>query len=301
MNHTNTVRSIAAHVTEYQTILRSDPSAPPPIFGEHNSLYNQGRPGLSNTFGAALWGLDFNLYAASAGFKRVHMHQGTNYRYASWQPIATPNATLGTKAPYYGNIAVAAALGNTILSPASVVSLPSHPRQDKESVYAVYTQNGSVLSRIVIINFHSYNTTVDGAGIVPVPNPLPRPSRNFTFALSSPNSTNTTPSCIPTSFKIQRLMANGTDAITGTTWDGWSYDHELDGGRPVRLGNVTVGETVKVEGRVFTVDVPDGSAVLVHVDLGDGEEMDGYGGAVSVRGVLVDGDEKKDDAKWCDL
>ncbi|KAK0632798.1 hypothetical protein B0T14DRAFT_419604 [Immersiella caudata] len=301
MNHTNTVRSISAHVTEYQTILRSDPSAPPPIFGEHNSLYNQGRPGLSNTFGAALWGLDFNLYAASSGFKRVHMHQGTNYRYASWQPISTPNATIGTKAPYYGNIAVAAALGNTVLSPASVISLPSRPKQDKESVYAVYTQNGSVISRIVIINFHSYNTTVDGAGIVPVPDPLPRPSRNFTISLSSPNSTSTAPSSTPTSFKIQRLMANGTDAITGITWDGWSFNHELDGGRPVRLVNVTVGETVEVEGGIFTVGVPDGSAVLVHVDFRDGEEGGRYASAVSVRGVIVDKDEEKDGAKWCDL
>ncbi|KAK4454591.1 family 79 putative glycoside hydrolase [Podospora aff. communis PSN243] len=300
MNHTNTVRSIAAHVTEYQAILRSDASAPPPIFGEHNSLYNQGRPGLSNTFGAALWGLDFNLYAASAGFKRVHMHQGTNYRYASWQPISTPNATLGTKAPYYGNIAVAAAFGNTIHSPASVLSLPSHPQQDKEAVYAIYTQNGSALTRIVIINFHSYNTTVDGAGIVPVFDPPPRPTRNFTFALSLPNATDTTPSPSLGSLRIQRLMAKGTDAITGITWDGWSYNYELDGGRPVRLGNVTVDETVEVEGGgLFTVDVPDGSAVLVHVD--DSEKAGGYGGGVSGRAVEVGGRGNEQDGMWCDL
>ena len=71
----------------------------------------------------------------------------------------------------------------------------------------------------------------------------------------------------------------------------------------MRLGNVTVGETVKVEeGRAFTISVPDGSAVLVHVDFGDrGEVVDGYGGAVSVRGVVVDRDEENDDAKLCDL
>lgn len=83
MNHAVTKRSVDAHIAEYKSILsRSSSSnpAPPLIFGETNSLYNQGRPGLSNTFGAALWGLDFNLYAASVGFKRVHMHMGTNYR-----------------------------------------------------------------------------------------------------------------------------------------------------------------------------------------------------------------------------
>ncbi|KAK0657684.1 glycoside hydrolase family 79 protein [Cercophora newfieldiana] len=271
MNHTNTIRSITAHVNEYQSIHSSDPSAPPPIFGEHNSLYNQGRPGLSNTFGAALWGLDFNLYAAAAGLKRVHMHQGTNYRYASWQPIDTPNATLGTKAPYYGNIAVAASLGNTVVSPAAVAHIPPATKQDKEAVYAVYTHNGTTLARIVVINLHSYNTTVDGAGTVSVVDPPPRPIRSFAF--TSTGSSDTTPAMKKgTALKIQRLLANGTDAISGITWDGWSYNYELDRGRPVRMGNVTTGETVEVEEQGgFTVGVPDGSAVLIHVDDGDGE------------------------------
>ncbi|AEO70011.1 glycoside hydrolase family 79 protein [Thermothielavioides terrestris NRRL 8126] len=83
MNHAVTKRSVDAHIKEYNAILAQSASrdgVPPLIFGEANSLYNQGRPGLSNTFGAALWGVDFNLYAASVGFKRVHMHMGTNYR-----------------------------------------------------------------------------------------------------------------------------------------------------------------------------------------------------------------------------
>ncbi|KAL2174635.1 glycoside hydrolase family 79 protein [Thermothelomyces heterothallicus CBS 202.75] len=81
MNHAVTKRSVDAHITEYNKILsQSSAPVPPLIFGETNSLYNQGRPGLSNTFGAALWGVDFNLYSASVGFKRVHMHMGTNFR-----------------------------------------------------------------------------------------------------------------------------------------------------------------------------------------------------------------------------
>lgn len=82
MNHTVTKKSVDAHIVEYNNItaLSGKNGAPPLIFGETNSLYNQGRPGLSNTFGAALWGIDFNLYSASVGFKRVHMHMGTNYR-----------------------------------------------------------------------------------------------------------------------------------------------------------------------------------------------------------------------------
>lgn len=71
--------SVDAHILEYNQTVFSG-SGVPLIMGETNSLYNQGKPGLSNSFGAALWGIDFNLYCASVGFKRVHMHMGTNYR-----------------------------------------------------------------------------------------------------------------------------------------------------------------------------------------------------------------------------
>ncbi len=80
MNHTRTTRDVDEQVAEYKRIMSVNNHHAPLIFGETNSLYNQGKPGLSNSFGATLWGVDFNLYSASAGFKRVHMHQGTNYR-----------------------------------------------------------------------------------------------------------------------------------------------------------------------------------------------------------------------------
>lgn len=84
MNHTSTVASIAKQLNESR-LLAELPSDLNPglrfILGETNSLYNQGKPGLSDSFGAALWGVDFNLWCASVGIGRVHMHQGTNYRW----------------------------------------------------------------------------------------------------------------------------------------------------------------------------------------------------------------------------
>ena len=35
---------------------------------------------LCASFGAALWGVDWNTYLASQNLTRSHMHQGTNYR-----------------------------------------------------------------------------------------------------------------------------------------------------------------------------------------------------------------------------
>ncbi|KAK4144763.1 uncharacterized protein C8A04DRAFT_36332 [Dichotomopilus funicola] len=279
MNHAVTKRSVDAHVDEYNAILSqsssSDDPVPPLIFGETNSLYNQGRPGLSNTFGAALWGVDFNLYSASVGFKRVHMHMGTNYRYAAWQPVLTDLATLGTKAPYYGSITVAAALGS---DPATVVSIPltsssvsssssstastsstsANSSDDNantsaaaddlqpEAAYAIYTSQGTHLTRLVILNMRSYNTTRDGAGLEPVPSPPPRGETEYAFALDITGASSANKIQVGQELTVRRLLANGSDAITGITWDGWSYNYELEGGKPVRLDNVTVGETVVV-------------------------------------------------------
>ena len=123
---------------------------------------------------------------------------------------------------------------------------------DMESSYGIY-KNGE-LAKIVAINMHGYNTTVDGAGVDPLPNPDPRPSRSFEFSVPS--------SWAGKEVGVQWLMANGSDAITGVTFDGWSYNYELDNGKPVKLDNVTTGDTLKA-GEVLKVLVPDSSAALL--------------------------------------
>ncbi|KAJ4147158.1 hypothetical protein LMH87_001703 [Akanthomyces muscarius] len=251
MNHTRTTRDVDEQVQQYRKIMATGKGKAPLIFGETNSLYFQGKPGLSNSFGAALWGLDFNLYSASAGYQRVHMHQGTNYRYQSWQPIDTEKTAKGTKAPYYGNIAAASALGNLVHRNVTVASLPL--ASDTEAAYAIY--EGGRLRRLLAINMHGYNTTVDGAGVDPLPKPPPRSSRSYSFRIGGSGG----------DVGVQRLMANGSDAITGITFDGWSYNYELDNGKPVRQRNVTTGERLRVSGGVVTVQVPDSSAALLNI------------------------------------
>lgn len=77
---------------------------------------------------------------------------------------------------------------------------------------------------------------------------------------------------------VQRLAANGSDAITGITWDGWSYNYELANGQPVRLANVTdVGETVVVsDNGTVAVTVPDASAAVLWF-VGNGSVPEGGG------------------------
>jgi hypothetical protein len=245
MNHTMTTKSVH-NLANLSQVLSADGLTPniPFILGEHNSLYNEGAPGLSNAFGAGLWGIDFNLFAASQGIRRQHMHQGTDYRYASWQPIQTEKTTVGTKPPYYGNIFVAEMVRGGADVQIVNLALP----QEQEAAYAAYV-NGQ-LARIAVVNLVEYNYTDSDPT-------AHRPSATYSFQLPSSGSK---------SLSVQRLMANGSNAVTGITWDGYSYNYELEGGKPVRLHNVTVGETALVGPHgVVAIDVPYSSAVILNV------------------------------------
>jgi hypothetical protein len=215
------------------------------ILGETNSLYHQGKPGLSNSFGAALWGVNFNLLAASTNIRQVFMHQGTDYRYASWQPIATNKTAIGTKAPFYGNVAVVAALANSTKSAVRVANVPL--KNETEAAYAVFSDDK--LARLMVINMKEYNYSV--------PSPSERPVTSYNFTL-------------PTSCKgsgvVQRLIANGSDAISGISFNGMSWNYELAGGKGQLLGNATRDDIVWVasDGAV-SVKVPDSSAALVQL------------------------------------
>jgi len=155
MNHTSTVVSVAKHLNESKLLSNV---GLPYILGETNSLYNE-------------WGVDFNLYCAAMGIARVHMHQGTNYRYASWQPVQTVNETRGTKAPYYGNIMVATFLGDLTKGSVSISDLELG--NIYQNAYAAYVDGR--LERIAIIQMNAYNYTVGTSS--------PRPSETFSFQL----------------------------------------------------------------------------------------------------------------------
>lgn len=178
-------------------------------------------------------------------------------QYQAWQPVSTDLGTIGTKAPYYGSIALAAMVGDNSRHPVSITSIPLSSDSEEAAYAAHYTKgHDDKLARIIVVNLHGYNTTVDGQGLEPVPTPKKRGSRKYTFDVGKSHG----------SVGVQRLLANGSDAITGITFDGWSYNYELDLGKPVRLHNVTVGEKTKVRDGKVTIEVPDSSAVLLNFD-----------------------------------
>ena len=223
----------------------------------------QAQPLLLDVFGSALWALDYTLYCAVLGLSRVHMQQGTGFPYSSWQPITTPNINISTSAAYYGNIAAAAVLGNITREPPKVMELDMGDvgADGLVSGYAVFVgDQWTTLRRIALLDLHAYNVTIPTSSPPPhalMPNPSTRPVRSYTFTL--PSSLNIADG---TTLGVQRLLANGSDAKVGITWDGWSYDYELDEGRPVKVGS-NVEESIVVSGGAVSVGLEDSTAVLL--------------------------------------
>jgi len=144
-------------------------------------------------------------------------------------------------------------LAGSSRSAVRVVNIPLS--SDREAAYAAYVDGR--LARLMVINLEAYNYTLNGQG--PGLNPVARPSYNYTFQLPAGSAD------AAASVGVQRLYANGSDALSGITFDGWSYNYELDNGRPVRLTNVTTGETLPISRGQVTVSVPASQAVILNV------------------------------------
>ena len=239
MNHTNIVRVINTRTGLASQLKSIDPL--PFAITEFNSILNIGIAGISDVFGAALWTLDFQLYAASTGvIDRMHVQQGGSFIYNSWQPDDQPGFPKATRPPYYGDITVASALGDATNHNIQIASFDIGGSPETDCGYVVY-QDGA-LARIVAINLVEWNATQSG-----------RPNETYTFTLPNTCSNAT----------VARLIADGSDVTTGITFNGYSYSVELANGMPVKLDNATSDEPVAIEGGVLSVTVPHSSAAIV--------------------------------------
>lgn len=252
MNHTKVVAAVARHTNIMDKI--SNYSLPYTI-SETNSLYGGGRAGVSNTFGAALWNLDFSLYSAASNISRINYHMGKNYWYSAWQPVNTTTSPIGTRAPYYGNLAAAAILGDLTSDKVQIAELNTSSPDGSKSAYSLY-HDGS-LAKLVAINLQEYNFTKSGVATDAELNDASRGYSTFSFSLG--------PAYDGKSLNVRRLLAPGADSITGITWDGYTFNYEVDNGKASRLSNVTYGETIEVSDGKASISVQDSSAVVLEL------------------------------------
>ena len=191
---------------------------------ETNSIYDEGQPGVSDTLGAALWGLELMFQIAAAGAAGVNFHGGVHNRRASDDKAYTPIARSGDRyraMPLYYSMLMFAQAARGTLVPVRLASDTSDLK-----AFAVRAPEGML--RVCLIN---QNVARDERVAID-------PGRKFTAA------------------SMLRLTGPAIDATAGVTLGGASVD-EFERWAP------PMNEEVRLTGREILVDVPAASAALV--------------------------------------
>jgi len=119
---------------------------------ETNSVFNEGEPGVSDTLGAALWGLDLMFRCAAAGCAGINYHAGDHNlrpgRNKAYTPIARAVDGRLRAAPLYYAMLMFAQVGRGALVPAMIDVAPPGL-----GAYAVRGDHGGL--RVCLINKES--------------------------------------------------------------------------------------------------------------------------------------------------
>ncbi|KAI0839795.1 glycoside hydrolase superfamily [Hypoxylon sp. FL0890] len=247
-NHSVLWHNISQYVPQ---VAAADKAGAPFVMGETNSVSCSGRSGISDTFGAALWGVDYVLLGASVGIRKLYFHLGAQSEYSSFTPKAyvLKNETLqgGIRAGWYGHYFVAkvvAAEGNGDLS---IAALPG-ANSSTLSGYAVYSGEGVLrtLRKLVFLDMGVWNGT---EGL----------SNNSTLSATDgtmfsegerPNGTIrvSTPWCAGRNVSVTRLTAPGTNAKSGVAVSGVTFNTQTgDKIGEEKTEVLTVGQNGTVE------------------------------------------------------
>lgn len=83
-NHSAVWQNVSQYVPQVEAAEKEGHSQL--VMGETNSISCGGRSGISDTFGGALWNVDYTLSLAAIGVGHSYFHLGGQNEYSSWQP-----------------------------------------------------------------------------------------------------------------------------------------------------------------------------------------------------------------------
>ena len=122
---------------------------------EVNSIYGEGQPGVSDTLGAALWGVEFMFQVATAGAAGINLHAGVHNlrpdRDKAYTPIARGTGGRHRATPLYYGMLMFAQAARGALVPVRLVS-----ELDGLRTFAVRTPESVV--RVCLINKDAMRT-----------------------------------------------------------------------------------------------------------------------------------------------
>ncbi|KAL7624158.1 hypothetical protein AAE478_005715 [Parahypoxylon ruwenzoriense] len=170
-----------------------------------------GLAGVTDVFGAALWTLNFLLYASSVGVSSVGFHMTDNSNASAWQPVPMYDRPPHVRPLYYGIAAFDQVIGPScsaqVAQYGNITGLPAG-HENFVRAYSVYQQGH--LASIVVVNSKTANASSSAHDKLTVQLKLPADLAGQTVFISY-------------------LTSPGADASEDTTWNGVSFEHSGDG------------------------------------------------------------------------
>lgn len=215
----------------------------PLVLGETNSASCGGRSGISDTFGAALWGVDYFLTATTIGISQVYWHLGPSSEYSAFVPSGfeynSHYLRQGIRANFYSHLFLAHVVSGS--NGFQVAALPDANYSDF-SGFGVFTSNSSdTLNKLVFVDLGIWNTSGSY-----VSNPTTDPDYDSTCSSSGSRPIRdvqvNTPWKENSTIEIIRLLGEGTNAKSGVNVSGTTvsdFDGSLQGA--LERDNLTVG------------------------------------------------------------
>ncbi|KAF8576860.1 glycoside hydrolase family 79 protein [Ramaria rubella] len=219
----------------------------PFIMMETNTASCGGFPGLSDSFAAALWGLDWALQLAYANFSGAMMHLGGQDDY--YNPFTPPPGSLARKAQwtvgpmYYVSLIIAEAFGPSNAS--RVVDLFQNSNNDFTPGYAIY-ENGNPM-RVALFNFVS-----DPSG-----------ASNYTADISIGGTGAGQPNASPSQVSVRYFSAPSVTSKTGFQWAGQNFGDVLESDGTLQGTQQTITIDCDTSANTCSIPVPAPGFALV--------------------------------------
>ncbi|KAK8073563.1 hypothetical protein PG994_004462 [Apiospora phragmitis] len=123
----------------------------PLVMGETNSVSCSGRSGISDTFGAALWTVDYVLLGAALGLEKTYFHLGAQSEYSAFTPagyeLKGEDLAAGIRPNWYSHYFVAKVVtapprksSNSSSPYYGIAALDGDANSSSLSGYAVYSE-----------------------------------------------------------------------------------------------------------------------------------------------------------------
>ncbi|KAH9476922.1 Beta-glucuronidase [Psilocybe cubensis] len=223
---------------------------------ETNSASCGGFPGISDSFGAALWGVDYAMQMAAVNFSGALFHVGgQSVTYNPFTPPPTNESVFhkwSVGPIYYTSLVVAEALGPSNTS--QVMFLEANNNNSLTPAYGIW-EHGR-LARVLMVNFVSDNST----------------RSDLTVALDMDGSG------MPATVKVKRLLAPSVSHIGNFTWANQTFGNYWESdGRPVGTEVIETVTCTPIPGSanpssntcLITVPAPSVALVFISGDPGD--------------------------------